>query len=66
MERIRLLPDADKLEIAYTMTDPEHWEGEWTSTKHFVRVDDVDVAEVVCTPDLNRHLTSTQSSTYVR
>ena len=66
VERIRLLPDADKLEIAYTMTDPEHWEGEWTSTKHFVRVDDVDVAEVVCTPDLNRHLTSTQSSTYVR
>ncbi len=66
IERIRLLKDVDKLEIAYTMTDPEHWEGEWKSTKHFVRVNDVDIGEVVCTPELNKHLTSTQSSTYVR
>ena len=54
VERIRLLKDVDKLEIAYTMTDPEHWEGEWKSTKRFVRVNDIDVGEVVCTPDLNR------------
>jgi hypothetical protein len=66
IERIRLLKDVDKLEIAYTMTDPEHWEGEWNSTKHFVRVNDVDIGEVVCTPDLNKHLKSTQSKAYVR
>ena len=66
VERIRLLKDIDKLEIAYTMTDPEHWEGEWTSTKRFVRVNDIDVGEVVCTPALNEHLTSTKSSAYVK
>jgi hypothetical protein len=66
VERIRLLKDVDKLEIAYTMTDPEHWEGEWKSTKLFVRVNDVDVGEVVCTPDLNQHLKSTQSKAYVK
>jgi len=66
VERFRLLKDVDKLEIAYTMTDPEHWEGEWKSTKQFVRVNDIDVGEVVCTPDLNEHLKSTQSRAYVK
>ena len=65
-ERFRLLKDVDKLEIAYTMTDPENWEGEWKSTKTFVRVNDVDIGEVVCTPDLNEHLKSTSSKAYVR
>ena len=66
VERIRLLKDVDKLEIEYTMTDPENWEGEWKSTKRFVRVVDEDISEVVCTPDLNEHLKSTQSKAYVR
>jgi hypothetical protein len=66
VERIRLLKDVDKLEIEYTMTDPEHWEGEWKSTKRFVRVVDEDIKEVVCTPDLNEHLKSTASKAYVR
>jgi hypothetical protein len=66
VERIRLLKDIDKLEIEYTMTDPEHWEGEWKSTKRFVRVNTEDIGEVVCTPALNEHLTSTQSKAYVR
>jgi hypothetical protein len=66
VERIKLLTDVDKLQIEYTMTDPEYWEGEWKSTKTFVRVNDVDVSEVVCTPDLNEHLKSTQSSAYIR
>ena len=65
VERVRLLPE-DKLQIEYTMTDPEHWEGEWKSTKTFVRVNDVDIGEVVCTPDLNAHLKSTQSSAYIK
>jgi hypothetical protein len=66
IERIRLLEDVDKLEIEYIMTDPEHWEGEWRSTKRFVRVNDADISEVVCTPDLNEHLKSTSSSAYIR
>ena len=48
------------------MTDPEHWEGEWKSTKRFNRVNDIDVHEVVCLPDLNDHLKSTRSKTQVQ
>jgi len=66
VERIRLLEDVDKLEIEFTMTDPEHWEGAWTSTKQFVRVVDEDIAEVVCTPELNEKLKSTSSAAYIR
>jgi hypothetical protein len=66
VERIRLLEDEDKLQIEFTMTDPEHWEGEWTSTKTFVRVVDTDIAEVVCTPELNEKLKSTSSAAYIQ
>ena len=31
-----------------------------------VRVNDIDVGEVVCSPDLNEHLKSTQSKAYVK
>jgi hypothetical protein len=54
-----------QLEIEYTMTDPEHWEGEWKSTKRFNRVIDEDIQEVSCLPDLNEHLQSTTSKTQV-
>jgi hypothetical protein len=54
-----------QLEIEYTMTDPEHWEGEWKSTKRFNRVNDEDIQEVSCLPDLNEHLQSTTSKTQV-
>jgi hypothetical protein len=65
IERIRLLPGGKQLEIAFTMTDPDNWEGEWTSTKVFNRVDDIDIQEVSCLPDLNEHLQSTSSKTQV-
>jgi len=65
VERIRLLADTDQLEIEYTMTDPEHWEGEWTSTKYWNRVNDIDIAEVECLPDLNDNLPSTRSESLV-
>ena len=45
--------DGKQLEIEYTMTDPDNWEGEWKSTKRFNRVVDVDIQEVSCLPDLN-------------
>jgi hypothetical protein len=66
IERIRLLPGGKQLEIAYTMTDPENWEGEWKSTKRFNRVNDIDIHEVECLPDLNDHLKSTRSKTQVQ
>ena len=65
VERIQLVSDGKQLEIEYTMTDPENWEGEWKSTKRFNRVDDVDIQEVSCLPDLNEHLQSTTSKTQV-
>jgi hypothetical protein len=66
VERIRLLPGGKQLEIAYTMTDPENWAGEWKSTKRFNRVNDIDIKEVECLPDLNEHLKSTRSKTQVQ
>jgi hypothetical protein len=66
VERIRMVNDKKQLEIEYTMTDPEHWEGEWKSTKRFNRVNDEDIQEVSCLPDLNEHLQSTTSKTQVR
>jgi hypothetical protein len=66
VERIRMINDKKQLEIEYTMTDPEHWEGEWKSTKRFNRVNDEDIQEVSCLPDLNEHLQSTTSKTQVR
>jgi hypothetical protein len=64
VERIRMVDG--QLEIAYTMTDPEYWEGEWQSTKRFNRVIDEDIQEVSCLPDLNEHLQSTTSAAQVR
>jgi hypothetical protein len=65
VERIRLIDDGARLEIEYVMTDPEHWEGEWRSTKYWNRVDDVDITEVQCLPDLNENLPSTTSQSLV-
>lgn len=65
IERIRMLPGGNQLEIEFVMTDPEHWIGEWRSTKRFNRVNDIDIQEVSCLPDLNEHLQSTRSKTQV-
>jgi hypothetical protein len=65
VERIVLNEETDQLEIEYTMTDPEHWVGEWTHTKYFNRVLDEDIAEVSCLPSLNENMLSTQSESLV-
>ena len=65
VERVRLIDDGARLEIEYTMTDPEHWEGEWKSTKYWNRVHDVDIFEVQCLPNLNENLPSTRSESLV-
>ncbi len=66
VERISLGPDGKKLHIHYSMWDPQNWEGEWTSDKTWNRVDDQDITEVECTPDLDQHLKSTQSVLNIR
>jgi hypothetical protein len=66
VERITLSKDGKQLKIRYIMTDPQNWEGEWISDKAWRRVDDQDITEVECTPDLNTHLPSTTSSSVIR
>ncbi|HTT01137.1 MAG TPA: hypothetical protein VMG11_03535 [Steroidobacteraceae bacterium] len=66
IERMRLLEAGKALEIKYIMTDPKNWVGEWTSTKRWKRVDDQDITEVECTPDLDQHLPSTRSELNIR
>ncbi|MES2624902.1 MAG: hypothetical protein V4628_06465 [Pseudomonadota bacterium] len=60
-ERIRLIEDGEMLEIEYIMTDPVNWVGEWRNTKQWLRVDNTDIGEVECLPDLNDNLPSTQA-----
>jgi hypothetical protein len=66
VERIQLVNGGNTLQIDYTMTDPKNWEGDWQVTKRWTRVDDTDIAEVSCLPDLNQHMPSTQSKDNVR
>lgn len=58
-ERIRLLDGGKTMEIAYTMTDPQNWDGEWKSTKRFMRADYTDVGESQCILQYNEHLPGT-------
>ncbi len=60
-ERFRLIEDGEVLEIEYVMTDPNNWVGEWRNTKQWLRVDNTDIGEVSCLPDLNDNLPSTQA-----
>jgi hypothetical protein len=66
VERIRKIDNGQTLEIEYTLEDPKSWVGEWKMTKRWRRVDDRDIAEVSCLPDLNQHMPSTQSKENVR
>ena len=66
IERIRMINDGKTLEIAMTLTDPKNWEGEWKGVRRWNRVDDHDIGEVECLPDLNEHLQSTSSKVHVR
>jgi hypothetical protein len=66
VERMKLTNNGDRLEIEYTFSDPKSWEGEWKSTKFFRRMEDTDITEASCLPDLNEHLPSTHSDVNVR
>jgi hypothetical protein len=53
IERITLSEDGETLQIEYTLTDPQNWEGDWVETKTFVREHRVDHLESPCVPDQN-------------
>jgi hypothetical protein len=61
VERMRLINDGATLEIEYTASDPKNWVGEWKWTKRWKRVDDTDITEASCLPDLNAHMPSVTS-----
>jgi hypothetical protein len=56
---MRLTDDGMVLEVEYIMTDPKMWNGEWRSTKRFLRQDYSDIPQVQCRPSLNSTLPST-------
>jgi len=63
-ERIRLLddgtPQAGKvMEVEYTLTDPQMWQGEWRSVKRFGRADYTDINEAQCILAYNANLPGT-------
>src|SRR5499427_7076523 len=62
IERMRLIDGGKTLEIEYTLSDPKSWEGDWKMTKRWRRVDDQDITEASCLPDLNEHMPSLKNS----
>ena len=66
IERYRLINEGGVLEGEWTLIDPQNWEGEWKGTRRWNRVNDIDIEEVSCLPDLNEHLQSTSSKVHVR
>jgi len=66
VERFRMINDGKTLEADITLIDPKNWVGEWKGTRRWNRVDDIDIEEVSCLPDLNEHLQSTSSGVHVK
>src|SRR6187551_3002852 len=62
VERFRMVNNGTQLEIEFTMTDPDNWEGEWKSTKRFNRQDRTDIEEHVCIYEQMRELPSFESN----
>jgi hypothetical protein len=61
IERIRLVNGGKTLETEWNLIDPTMWEGEWKSTHRWKRMDDTDITEVECLPNLNEKLPATSS-----
>jgi hypothetical protein len=60
VERIKLLDGGKIMQIEYVMTDPDMWEGEWRSTKQWLRADETDINEAECILQYNEHLPGTE------
>jgi hypothetical protein len=52
-ERYSVINDGNTLVMDFTMTDPEHWVGEWKHTKFRDRILKADVKEATCLPEDN-------------
>ncbi|MGH8219776.1 MAG: hypothetical protein ACREUT_14625 [Steroidobacteraceae bacterium] len=59
VERITLADRGHTLVDEFTMTDPDMWQGEWKSTKRWIREDHSDIPENECLPNLDQNLPST-------
>ncbi|MBO9601986.1 MAG: hypothetical protein J7496_05700 [Novosphingobium sp.] len=59
VERIRLVDGGQTMEVEYTMTDPQNWDGEWKNTKRYVRADHTDINESHCILQYNENLPGT-------
>ena len=66
VERMKLIDNGANLQIETTASDPKSWVGEWSWTKRWRRVDDTDITEASCLPDLNEHMLSTKGNANVR
>src|SRR5262245_33468246 len=66
VERVKMTNEGKTLEIEYTLTDQKSWVGDWKMTKRWQRVDERDIAEVECLPELNEHMPTTHSESNVR
>lgn len=53
VERYSMINDGNTLKMDFTMTDPEHWVGEWKHTKFRDRILKADVKEATCLPEDN-------------
>lgn len=56
VERIQMINDGNTMVTEYTMTDPEHWVGEWRHVKFRDRLLKDDVREANCLPADNELL----------
>jgi hypothetical protein len=66
VERVSMVEDGNRLEMQITLTDPKVFEGDWEFTKFWNRVNNRDIAEVECLPDLNLHMPTVTSDFNVR
>jgi hypothetical protein len=66
VERVKMLPGGNRIEIQYTLTDPKVFKGEWVTTKFWNRVNNRDIQEVECLPDLNDHMPTVRSELNIR
>jgi hypothetical protein len=66
IERMRMKDEGKTLEIDYTLEDPKGWEGQWKMTKRWRRIDDQDITEASCLPDLNAHMPSATAKENIR
>lgn len=48
IERLSMSEDGNTLQDEFTMTDPDHWIGEWKGTKHYSRDEYLDPTESKC------------------